>query len=527
MSAKYILLIIATMALSGCALQQRLQQADKNYQDTKNLVMENHGLFSKSLDNDKTAAQTVDKPWVIGKAQPLARELTLPLPLRNKVTTTLLFSDSDTDLKKIASRITRVANIPVYVRPDALLPAWQFLPKTIGDISAYRSQNNIAQPFELSNGPEPLATILDRIGSFFGIRWRYTNNRIEFYRTETRVFNVQALSLNAKTSASLGLNQDTASTGFISSSNTSLTSNKLDVMATVRARLEPFLTRAGVLVAQAGATSSVVVTDTPEALDNIAKYLEKENRILTRRVRLVFEEITVALTEKDQASIDWNIVFSGASLMAGAAIPGIPAAQAANIGLGITRGKFSGSEAVIKALGESVRLVRRSSVPMMTLNRRPVTHAVRTTFSYIDKIETTPISNSNGLAVPAVSVNQKEETVGSLLTLVPDVQDDGRILLSLAYDNTVAQPLKTITFGDKSNPLQLQQLTVEGNGTVQQLALQPGQPLVVSGFDRQQSENTKKRLSTGLPAIFGGGDALNTQRLTTILVITAQVEEGL
>ncbi|CAM5204278.1 hypothetical protein CDEF62S_02829 [Castellaniella defragrans] len=91
-----------------------------------------------------------------------------------------------------------------------------------------------------------------------------------------------------------------------------------------------------------------------------------------------------------------------------------------------------------------MQLVRRSSVPMLSLNRRPVTHAVRTTFSYIDRVETTPLSGTNGLAVPAVSVNQKEETVGSLLTLLPDAQEDGQILLSLAYDNTVAQPLKTV-----------------------------------------------------------------------------------
>lgn len=145
----------------------------------------------------------------------------------------------------------------------------------------------------------------------------------------------------------------------------------------------------------------------------------------------------------------------------------------------------------------------------------------------VTRVETTPLTGANGLAVPAVSVNQKEETVGSLLTLVPDAQEDGQILLSLAYDNTVAQPLKTVTFGDKSNPLQLQQLTIEGNGTVQQLALQPGQPLVVSGFDRRQSESTERRLNPGLPAILGGGDRIQAQRLATVLIITAQVEEGL
>lgn len=525
-----VISVMLCMFLSACALQEKLAKADDEYQQSHKNIVQQHELFANSL-TDKTkrqADQEINKPWVIGKSLPLARELALPIPLQHKVNTTLLFTDSNTDLRKIARRITRVTNIPVYVRPDALLPAANFLPRLNGDITL--KDNDLDDEFEsfsFSNGPEPLAQILDRISSYLGVRWRYENNRIEFFRTETRVFNVHALSLDAKTQMSLGLGQTQQDTGFVSSANTSFNTAELDVMQAIHARLVPFLSRAGVMVAQAGSGSAVVVTDTPDVLTNIANYLEKENRSLTRRVRLVFEELTVAIDEKDQASIDWNLVFTGASVVTSMVAPGLPTESAAQLGLGITSGKMSGSEAVINSLGESVQLLRRSSIPMMTLNRRPVTHAVRKTFSYIDKIETTPISGTNGLSVPAVSINQKEETVGSLLTLVPDVQDDGRILLSLAYDNTVAQPLKSVVFGDKDNPLQLQQISIEGNGTVQQFALQPGQPLVISGFDRQQSENSKKRLATGLPAILGGGDKLNKQSTTTLLIITAQVEEGL
>src|SRR3546814_18738259 len=102
-----------------------------------------------------------------------------------------------------------------------------------------------------------------------------------------------------------------------------------------------------------------------------------------------------------------------------------------------------------KAWGRVGRVVRRSSFPVLTQNRRPVTHAVRTTFSYIDKVQTTALGQSAGVALPSVSVSQREETVGSLLTLVPDAQDDGQILLSVAYDNQVAQPLHSVMFGRK------------------------------------------------------------------------------
>jgi hypothetical protein len=164
-------------------------------------------------------------------------------------------------------------------------------------------------------------------------------------------------------------------------------------------------------------------------------------------------------------------------------------------------------------------------VPVLTLNRRPVTHAVRTTFSYIDQVQTTALASGTGLALPSVSVSQRDETVGSVLTLVPDAQGNGQVLLSVAYDNTVAQPLKTVTFGDRNNPLQLQQVTVDGNGTVQQVLLHPGQPLVISGFDRTQEQSEGRRLNPELPAILGGSDQASKQRLMTVIVMSAQVEE--
>ena len=522
-------LLAASVALSGCALQERLRQAARHYSQTDDAVGQGHERFARAMGDadQRRAAQEIDKPWVAGRAQPLARELSLPPALRAQVRTTLLFADGTDDLRRIAQRISAVTGIPVHVRPDALLPSWHFLPRLAGAAGPGMPPADAEQPFDLAAAPAPLPQILDRLCAHLGVRWRHVQGRIEFFRTDTRVFNVRALTLDARAQASLGLGSRQADGGFISTSSTRLQSGDQDVMKTVRARIEPFLSRAGLLVAEPGAGASVVVTDIPDVLDRIAAYLDQENRALTRRVRLVFEELTVALNEQAQASLDWNLVFSGAGLAAGLAVPALATGPVGRLGIGVTRGAMTGSEAVIQALGESVRLVRRSSVPMLTLNRRPVTHAVRTTFSYIDRVETTPLSGANGLAVPAVSVNQKEETVGSLLTLVPDAQEDGQILLSLAYDNTVAQPLKTVTFGGRDNPLQLQQLTVEGNGTVQQLALQPGQPLVVSGFDRQQSEAGERRLNPGLPAILGGGDRLQSQRLATVLIITAQVEEGL
>src|SRR5690606_21924992 len=102
---------------------------------------------------------------------------------------------------------------------------------------------------------------------------------------------------------------------------------------------------------------------------------------LTRRVRLIFEELTVAIQDGAEAGLDWNLVFSSARLAAAMTVPGTAVAEPGAISLGLNQGGFRGSDAVVKALSRVGRVVRRSSLPVLTLNRRPVTHAVRTTFS--------------------------------------------------------------------------------------------------------------------------------------------------
>ena len=525
MLCKSIILLASLGSLSACGLTEKIKAVRLLSENTQNEIATQKQNFMDKVDNPKAkrAAQQVARPWLAGKPEPLARELTLPLALRKNVATTLVFSASPPDLPALAQRITRATGIPVHVRADALLPAEQFAPRLAANSST--SLSNL-QTLQLSGEPMPLADLLDQICASLGVFWRYQNRRIEFYRTETRVFNVRSLTLGASAEASMGSQRSTSSDGFSSTATTRLNSQPQEMLDVIRARLEPFLSRAGVIAAEPGGSASIVVTDSPEVLTQIANYIDYENRALTRRVRLLFEEITLLSNDVAEAAFDWNLVFSGARLAAAATMPGASNEQAASFGLAIHEGKFQGSDAVVQALGKLGQVVRRSSMPIMTLNRRPVSHAVRTTFSYVDRVETTALSENAIASLPSISVSQREETVGSFLTVVPDAQDDGQILLSLAYDNTVAQPLKTVTFGDRSNPLELQQLTVDGNGTVQQVAVYPGQPLVISGFERSLDETEGRRLNPGFPMVLGGSERVSSQQLSTIIVVTAQVEEG-
>ncbi len=516
--------------LNGCALPQKIAALQGRTGDAGQLIETQQRRFKQRLVDTEArkAAQEVAKPWLAGPAQPLAREVLLPPALRANVDITLLFAGR-MDLPGIAERLYRATGIAVRVHPDALLPHEMFLPRLAEKTALVVSG---ATRIEVQSGPRPLADTLDALAAQLYLHWRYRQGAIEFYRTQTRVFDVRAMTLSTRVDARLGRTANPQSGGFESSSSTALSSGEHQALQAVRNRLEPFLTRSGVIAELDKGGTSLVVTDIPDVLDRIAKFIERENRVLTRRVRLVFEEITLASKDTSQAGLDWSAIYASLRGMAeGGMASGAGAiATAGSVQAGVAAGPFQGSRAIVSALSERGAVLRHASIPLLTLNRRPVTHAVRSTFTYIDQVQSVALASASSTvtaALPSVSISQKQETVGTLLTLVPDAQDDGSILLSVSYDNTVAQPLKSVSFGEKGNQLQVQQLNVDGNGVVQQVELRPGVPVILSGFDRREDEFERRRLTPDAPLLAGGLDKGGRQRLTTLVLITAQVEDGL
>ena len=519
------------MFTTGCAWQKQMRERESRIDQAGQDASRRHQLFKDNASGKqkRLASQRVSRPWVVGSSVPLAKDVKLPPALREKVDTTLMYASGKADLVTLAERITHATGIPVRVRPDALLPAEHFLPRLGG--SGVPSQ--VASPWQasFSRGKQPLSKILDTISRRLGVSWRYVTDHIEFYRTQTRVFDVRSLTLSSQADVKLGRSASAKSGGFENTSRTSLQSSTQSHAESIRVRLEPFLTRAGNLVVHDASAHSIVVTDIPEVLDAISHFIERENKSMTRRIRLVFEEITVMAHEHVDVGIDWEAVFSGVRLAASLASPvGVSSPSVAKAGISLAHPSMETSRLLLKAVSKYGKVLRHATIPVMTLNRRPVTHAVRTTFSYIDKVQA-GMQSGVGLrtesSAQTTSVSQKEETVGAFLTLVPDAQDDGQILLSVAYDNTVAHPIKTVTFDGTSGKVDIQQITIDGNGTVQQVALRSGQPMLIAGFEKNHQSTSNHKVLPGAPLLTGGAEKTEMDRVATLILVRALVEEGI
>lgn len=526
-----LMLLNGMGVIGGCAIDERIAANRDATQSAARELQQISERFQQITKQHRTTSSEhrINKPWVSGQAIALAPEVNLPKALRADVKTLLIFHKKSASLSEIGQRIALATGIPVRVLPEALLAAHHFMPR-LQNVNA-GPEIGAASEALMPMGTRPLSEVLDLVAAIHDIQWRYTGKAIELFRTQTRVFDIRALTLTASTQMQLGQAGGQAAGGFDSSAQTTLAMSGAPVLDEVRQRVEPFMTRAGTIAAQPGRLSSIVVTDTPSALDAIAAYLDDVNRTMTQRVRLVFEEMTVIRSQAHDQGIDWSLALAneiadlsgGTSSLSGSA-PVIGVMSAAVPGL-----KGVSTSVLVRAVSKYADIRRHTTVPVVTLNRRPVTHAVRSTFTYVDQIQSVgAVKKDEGkTSLPGIAVSQKRETVGAFLTMVPDIQVDGQVLLSVAYDNTTASPLETLTFGGPEQSLQVQQLNLQGNGTVQQVALFPGRPTLIAGFEQRDDESQQARLSPDAPRLFGGNDKVDHRKSSTLIFVTAQVEDGI
>src|SRR5690606_34115130 len=134
----------------------------------------------------------------------------------------------------------------------------------------------------------------------------------------------------------------------------------------VRAMLSPY----GRVVASP-ATGTMTVVDTPDALERVAGYIEKENEALARQVVINVTVLSVNLQDSDEYGINWKLVYSDLSKTFGLNTQ-LPLPQETNtFSLGVIgNSRFASSEALINALSRQGKVRRQTTASVVTLNNQ-------------------------------------------------------------------------------------------------------------------------------------------------------------
>ncbi|WP_153785350.1 hypothetical protein [Pseudomonas sp. EMN2] len=565
-------LVVAVSLASGCSTYTDKRETDSLSADMGRSTRDQISRSVNSVTLDaKRAAQEVNRPYITGKAIPLAREVTLPSPLRANVNTTLMFRDPGS-LPVMASRIQEATGIPVKVMPDALLPAEYFMPRLEnqqmmgGGAAAMAFARPTAAPIVLdsplpgvgapaatpssaatSAAPSapaskrdydesvkresmPLATSLDAIAMREGVYWKYddTLGAIVFYRTETRTFEIRGAEMNATSEMTVDLTggmDSTSSSGLASKSKSGLDlpKNKESTMQSLVLRVTQFTTKSGRVVAGSGGL--LVVTDTKSVLDQIAEFIRQENTMRSRMVDMVLEQITLENTTSSNAAANWNLMFKSGGQGNGVNVDGLNSiieqeGAALTLGASVGSGQWAGSSIALQALSKVGKVVDQKVNHFGSVNGQPATAGRPQREKYIDKLEQT--ATNSDINRPTVTATQAEEVSGRIITVLPNAYSDGDINLAIKYDDTPTPVFTKQQFPDGSY---VQSPKSESDVLVRSAIVRSGQPYVISAQTVDNSTYNERRTDRSAPMLLGGSDVANKTERMTVLVLTARVRE--
>lgn len=522
--------MVITSMLSACATTR---QAENNIQAQR---VGAEQALNRGLAGTQAATITADA-YIAAKRISLAAKTYAPPVLRQQIT---LVSADPLTLPEIAQRITRITNLPVRIAPELLTPASSgntgAAPVPIVPAIQYGADKQ-ADNRMILNYYGSLDGLLDMITARENAFWRADEGGVYLFRTTSRIFTLAAIpgtasvqntvggSASAILSASSqggglagGQGGGTGGSGGASSAQTlSMDSTTLSTWTAVRDTVQTMLSSYGKVVVSP-ATGTLAVTDTPEVLNQVADYIDAENRNISRQVLVNIKVYRVSLNDGDNYGLRWNLLFRALSKNYGFNVesPNNPIAGAGGFNFTVLDtatgilGQWANSQAIVDALSTQGQVSLVTSASAVTLNNTPAPIRVVRQTQYPASIQTNLAANVGS----TTSLTPGVITTGFSVNVLPHVLANNRVLLQFSMNlgsllNLVSQTAgnTTVSFPD-----------VSSTDFLQRVSMKSGSTLILSGFE--ESENRIDRQGMGSPkAWFAGGTQAASKRKNMVVVL--------
>jgi len=476
------------------------------------------------------------------------------------------FDRTVTSLTELAERFTLRSGIPTKVTQEALALGMPGAPGLVAAAAAAAGTAPAAAPVPLPPRPAPIALsnsgaanqgmavtpirimyangnfkgLLDTAAARFGVSWKYEDGVIQFFHTDSRTFQINAIPGDSTFNANVGSGASSTggrggggggggggsggggggSSGGVTSNNnqTTAVASKLSVYTSIESAVRTMLSPYGRVSASPG-TGAITVVDTPENLDRISAYIDSENKTLSRQVVVNVTVLSVSLSDNDEYGINWNLVYTTLNRQYGmknilAASTDSTAFSASILG----SANLSGSTAVINALSKQGKVRRQTTASVVTLNNQPVPVQVARETTYLQSSQTTVVAQVGS----TTSLTPGTVTSGFNMSILPHVLTNGTVMLQFSTDISTLRQIRPVT----SNGTLIETPEMDTRNFLQRVAMKSNETLIISGFE-QTDENLDKQ-GVGKPNNYamGGGYKANANKEVIVILITPTVVAG-
>ncbi len=531
---------------SGCtSLMQQVTDRIKGSEQRADALVRETGRVESVT---KAATSVVYESGVfIGKSQVrLPTPDTLPPAFYEAAT----FDRGVRSLAEFAERITVRAGIAVKVSPDALVasarPAGEQGGAAAQAGAVVQNRGTSTSALSTSGGSAPeirlvyptgtLKGLLDTAASRFGVYWRYVDGTIQFYYTDTRTFQITAIPGDSALTATVasgstagdngggagGTGSGSAGgTGSSSSSNqNTAVKSQLSVYSSIEKSIAAMLSPHGKVVASP-ATGTVTVSDTPDTLERVARFIDGENKALGRQVMISVTVLSVSINDGDSLGLNWSSVYQNMFRKFGISntYSSDPAATSFSAAILNTAGsKWGGTTIVIDALATQGKVRKETTASVATLNNQPVPVQVAKQTSYLKSSQTSITANVGS----TTSLTPGTVTSGFNMTVLPHILNNGTVMLQFSTDISSLRRIRPVT-SDRST---IETPELDTRNFMQRVAMKSGETLIISGFE--QVDDAREHSGVGHPSNFllGGGMKSAAGKEVIVIIVTPIIMNG-
>ena len=519
-SLKFLILCSIVLATAtGCAKRESAKVAASVDQDFINAY--DAFEMAKNPRAKVASGDTVSMSegvWLGNKSMVLEHRNNLPSKFETDTGVTILLNEP-VSLQVLANDIYSITGIPV---------------KIDGQVSSDKLKKlvNVAYTGKLSGLLSQVATDLDLL-------WYYDKNSIIFYETETKTFTLYALGTEVAYQTSVSTDN---------SNEVSLEST-LKEWDEVENAIESIIGKAdNADFTVSRSLGTITVTASPSILARVGEYIERQNKRLSQLITIDVKVLQVTISNDSAFGLNLaaainstsglnivanpknNLVSTEASSMniavlsnAVSALTGATHMEGSSLVEGaytqdqIMNGSLSGaagSNALIEALAKQGKVSLVTNVGVTTRSNRVAPVSNTRTTGYIKRFE-----SRNFTTVESSTVDQDDLETGFTMQLLPNVLENGKILLLFRMSVRELLRMSTQTIGEVT----LQLPEVEERSFMQEVIMESGQMLVVSGFEKQKGSDTRYGLGDPDFMALSGSRETSASREVLVVILTPQV----
>lgn len=516
---KFFVFAACVLMLGACATEQSAKVAATVDQDFVNAY--DAFEMAKNPRAKVASGDTVSMSegvWLGNKSISLEHRNNLPAQFESDTGITIVL-DEPVTLQVLANNINTVTEIPVKI--DKQINS-EKLKKTV----------NVAYTGKLSGLLSQVATDLDLL-------WYYDKNAIVFYETETRTFTLYALGTDMSYQTSV--QSDNSGQVVLET-----TMKEWDEVEKALTAIVGKTENAGFTVSRSLGT--ITATAPPSVLARIGDYIEKQNKRLSQLVTIDVKVLQVSISNDSAFGLNLAAAINSTSGLNIVANPtnnlGVANTSSMNIAVlsntlsaatgathvengSVVSGAYSndqimngslsrvaGSTGLIEALAKQGKVSLVTNVGVTTRNNRVAPVSNMTSTGYIKRFE-----SRNFTTVESSTVDQADLQTGFSMQLLPNVLENGKILLLFRMSVRELVKMSTQTIGEVT----LQLPEVEERSFMQEVIMESGQMLVVSGFEKQKNNDTRYGLGDPDFMALSGSRSTTSGRDVLVVILTPQV----